>query len=94
MKKYVKIMMTLILKCLMKKETKYSQYLKSIRVPFLFYAGLDKDVEMIILQVNIQYLQYVHLMTKNNKYEKYRNEDCTKKFCKDLKKHVVVIIFY
>ena len=33
-------------------------------------------------------------MMKNNKYEKYRSEDCTKKFCKDLKKHVVEIIFY
>ena len=41
--------------------------------------------------VDIQCLQVVHLMKKNNKLDYYRGKDCLKRFCKDLKKLVRLI---
>ena len=80
---------------------------KSIRVPFIIYAILEKmstchnnPKKSSTTKVNKHKPSGCSLFTQcsfhatKNKFDCYRGKDCMKRFCKGLKKHAVKIISY
>ena len=92
------------------KIIKYNQGEKSIKSPFIIYADLECLLEKIstcynnpeessTTEINKHALSGCSLFTHcsfdktKNKLD-YNNQDCMKKFCKDLREHAIKIINY
>ena len=71
------------------KILKYNQGEKSMKVPLIIYADLER-----LLEKMSTCLEHCSFDEERNKLSHYRGEDSMKKFCKVLREHVTKIINY